>query len=307
MYPNAWTLLAATIALTVTFIIAKRVNRRQAYLGRRNRLALLAGVLAGPFLLGLLALGEFAYSRNVWIWWLPQGILSGYWMSMLPLVWGILAIGVWLVAMRRSPISVEADLAPRTLLTFAPRKGIWLTAGLFTAITLVSIVAGLHSTTNRDGNFMHYELVVYGVARTHIYGWYYSVPNLVLLTLLLGLALLALSRIARPAIQTNRSEDVGTRRAMSFLVVTTVISALGFHAAHVLKFAAGTASLRAGAEIDGQQIEIWGPFAALAPILLIAGYLCEAIGFGAWGYLLWRGVLPKHVGEPRTIDTEGRR
>lgn len=194
---------------------------------------------------------------------------------------------------RRPPLgkAVDAELFPRTLLTFVPRRRLLLIVIMAGTVLLVSVVAGLNAVSAGDGKTMHYEFGIGGTARTLTYGWYDSVPSLALLTVLLGVAAIVLSQISRPAIGSNRERDIDERRRKSAIVATTVAGAVAMHASLVFVEAAGAASLSVGVLVDGQSLEVGGPFAVFTPVLVVAGIASAAYGAGAWSYLFWLGTL----------------
>lgn len=284
------TIPAAVIAISTAGVLVHRSRSTRPPLGKLSRLVVLAGVLTWPIIIGVIALGEFSYSRNVWIWWLPQGIRHTPWFYSMPLIWGIIAVAFWFFAAAPTEKAVDAELFPRTLLTFVPRRRSIIIAIMIGLVLLVSVVAGLNAVSTGDGKTMQYEFGLDGTARTLTYGWYSSVPSLALLAVLLGVALFVMSKISRPAIGPNRERDIEERRYKSAIVATTVAGSVAMHASLVFMEAAGAASLRAGVLVGGQSIEVGGPFAVFAPMLVVAGILSSAYGVGAWSYLMWLGI-----------------
>ncbi|MBH0130182.1 hypothetical protein [Salinibacterium sp. NK8237] len=215
------------------------------------------------------------------------------WVLEMSILWA-LAIGILAVALLAIPIGAHtprghASLTRRTPFSFGPR---WWFAGISTivgTIVTVSVLAGLASEPDEEGLWRNYTVdagssISFG---TRIYGWYYSVPALILLAALIAVTIVALWLIARPSLSTNHDDDVRMRNLRTRNVVAIASGALLIHLGSIFTSLSNTALLRGGAAIGDSGWGSWTtPFAAMQPALLHVG-----LGIGALGYALWFGVL----------------
>ncbi len=211
-----------------------------------------------------------------------------------PLVVGLFSIVLLLFVPRAKSFDTGADLTPKSIASFT-RPGAFITIGrLPAAAVAVAIAAGRMATTDGDGSSRIYAIESGGLGgATEIYGWYYSLPSLITLGMLLLLALIALWRIARPPLGTNPTVDTAIRRYRSGVVSASVIAAILLHLGYVGVFLAGTASLTVGGIVgDGRAwVNIWPTFAALEATLRTTGLILQLAGISVWAYLFWRAVL----------------
>lgn len=215
------------------------------------------------------------------------------WVFEMRVLWA-LAIGILAVALLAIPIGAHtprghASLTRRTPFSFGLR---WWFAGVTTivgTIVTISVLAGMASEPDEEGLWRNYTVdagssISFG---TRIYGWYYSVPALMLLAALIAVTIVALWLIARPSLSTNPDDDVRMRHLRTRNILAIASGALLVHLGSIFTSLSNTASLRGGAAIGENGWGSWTtPFAAMQPALLYVG-----LGIGALGYALWFGVL----------------
>lgn len=205
----------------------------------------------------------------------------------VPLVAGLLAVPLALLPSARRQDEASAVLARRTLLTFAPRGGL-VTFGAVVAVVLaLTLAAGMASRPDAEGRWREYWVDV-GVMSmgTEIYGWYYSVPALVLLAALLVLVAVALAVIARPPLAADVAADTATRRWRARHVLTLATGAVLLHLSRILSSLSGTASMEGGTSTTDGWMIAYGRFAGLEGPLLAASQMAGAVGWACWFLVL---------------------
>lgn len=293
----------------------------------------------GPALLGLLAalvVWAVARSRSSWPavsgtvrWWTLAGVLLavGLVLALLlrvtpvvnfslrspatllmtsvtaPLVAGLIAVVVLMVPVVRRSGDGSAELHRRTLTSFGRRWWFLALAGVVVLIVLVTVWAGLASVPDDRGRYTMYWIDTGpggGSMGSTIYGWYYSRPALVLVTLLVAATLVVVGLISRPPPAPDRENDVAVRRWRTRNVLAVATGAVLLHLARVVDSLAGTAGIHWGTQTDQGWFTGGTPFAALEGPLRVAADALEA---GAW--FLWFSVLLMAVARPRgTRDDE---
>ncbi|PPF70981.1 hypothetical protein C5E16_01660 [Clavibacter michiganensis] len=203
----------------------------------------------------------------------------------IPLLLGVAALVLAAFPVENRKGTGSADLAPRTAMSFV--RGRWLVApALVLAILLVATVtAGVASRPDATtGRYTAYFVSLGGERSmgTSIYGWFYSVPCLVLVGLLLAIATLDLFLISRPALDHDRDRDVNARTSRARNVIFIGTGALLVHLGLVLTSLAGASSLQSQLSTLEGDVTVWTSFAALQPLLRIASYASAAIGFALW-------------------------
>ncbi|MBH0109948.1 hypothetical protein I6E81_07195 [Salinibacterium sp. NG22] len=229
------------------------------------------------------------------------------WVFEMRVLWA-LGIGILAVALLAIPIGAHtprghASLTRRTPFSFGHR---WWFAGITTivgTIVTVSILAGLASEPDEDGLWRNYTVdagssISFG---TRIYGWYYSVPALILLAALIAVTIIVLWLIARPSLSTDHDDDVRMRHLRTWNILAIASGTLLIHLGSIFTSLSNTAMLRGGAAIGESGWGSWTtPFAAMQPALLYVG-----LGIAALGYALWFGVLLSAVFMRRTSTGTG--
>ncbi|GAP61480.1 hypothetical protein AHiyo1_51850 [Arthrobacter sp. Hiyo1] len=163
---------------------------------------------------------------------------------LIPLAAGLVALAVLCVPGRRNPSASAAGIARRTAFTF-------LSSGWTVALTAIAVVtvalslaAGLASVPDQAGNYTMLTVQI-GTMRvgTTIYGWYYSIPAMALLMVLIGTAWAGLALVARPPLGDAREQDAAIRRTRSRNIAALTTGAIAFHLAAILGSLAGTSRL----------------------------------------------------------------
>jgi hypothetical protein len=184
---------------------------------------------------------------------------------------------------RSAKSSREVDLAPRSVRSFGSS---WWFAGLvILAVLLIStvILAGLASSADDEGRHTLVVLDAGNVqAATVFFGWAFGVPVLIGLAALLGLVLIALWRVARPAVPADpraRDLEVALRRNQARTVLAIASGATAFTLGAALLFLGRSSSLAASFPgPEGGRIELVTSFAALGTPFMILGLLLQSLG-----------------------------
>jgi hypothetical protein len=219
-----------------------------------------------------------------WIWsfspfWIPDfsgpdaDLLLTLTSLLLPLMVGTIAVILQMLPPPQSGPRGTAALTPRNLLTYAPRGWLWILGSLLALVMLVSVLAGLLSTTDDWGRHVMYEVLASNTtsAGTRIYGWWFSMRCLVALAALVATLLAGLAVLARPAV----GIDAATGAVL-----------LHFHA--VLGSLAGTSSLTLGFDSGATGwVSLGSSFAALGPVLQVASWIALTAGLTTWWYVLF--------------------
>ncbi|WP_110588298.1 hypothetical protein [Microbacterium suaedae] len=202
-----------------------------------------------------------------------------------PLVLGIgalLALAFPIEPRRRGR---TADLAPRTPMSFA--RGSWLVVPtlVLAVIASLTVVAGRASRPDpQTGRHTFYFVEPGGenLLGTTIYGWYHSLPSLVLIAVMIVVVALDLVLIARPALDADREQDARQRRIRTRNVVSVATGALLVHLGSVLSSLGDTASLRGSFATSEGGVSVWTPFAALEHVLRWGAIAAVALGIAFW-------------------------
>ncbi|NQX13499.1 hypothetical protein HQQ80_17870 [Microbacteriaceae bacterium VKM Ac-2855] len=220
-----------------------------------------------------------------------------------PLVLTFIAVALVIVPWPTRGPRGSAQLAPRTVTTFA-QKG-WLRTAAVTVMTLLAVTAfaGLISSPDEAGRYVMYEVKVSSnsSASTTTYGWWFAVPCLIAIAAIVALAALALFSISRPSLSIDEGKDVETRTLRTRNVLAITSGGLLIHLGAVLSSLYGTSRLRTGFEGGSVGwVELGTSFAAIGPVLLVASYASVILGTGMWWYTL---VSTAAVRLPRTRES----
>ncbi|WP_043669333.1 hypothetical protein [Clavibacter michiganensis] len=218
---------------------------------------------------------------------LPGGVWEWYSDFRYAIPLGLGVVGLVLVAFPVEARTGEgtADLAPRTALSFV--RGRWLIAPavILGLLLIATITAGVISVPDGEtGRYTMYSVDLGGERSmgTSIYGWFYSVPCLILLGVVIASAMLDLVLISRPALARDRDRDVQVRAGRARNVLRIVTGALLVHLGLVLGSLAGAASMRSQLTTPEGDVTVWTSFAALRPLLLGSADIATALGFALW-------------------------
>ena len=267
---------------------------------RRSRVALSgAAQWATAVVLLFVLAAEIAYGAwGAFPSWIPDFGEETYLVMLLasflvPLVLTGLALLVLMAQVPSSHQRGPAELAPRTLATFASRLWMISAVSVTGAVLIVTVFAGLASSVDEQGRYL-----IYGVAAssstsasTNIYGWWFSAPSLITIAVLLALTFIAILLLTRPPLSVNRDRDVEVRKVRVRNVLSVFTGGLLMHLGAVLMSLYGTSTLRlrfpAGAS---GQVELGTSFAAIGPGLLIASYVVTVLGYASWWSVLLSAV-----------------
>lgn len=206
----------------------------------------------------------------------------------LPLVLALVMVLALAWPTRRPITRGTADLAPRTVATFTRPR--WL-GGLaaVTAVTVTAAVtAGFASQPDEAGRYVEYwvEVARETAVGTTIYGWYFSLPCLLLVLVLLLATIAVLRSISQPSLGLDRELEGLRRRHRARNVLAAASGGMLLHLAAVLGSLGGTAALggRFSAGTLGS-VTVGTPFAALGPALTGAGFIAACLGFALWWFV----------------------
>jgi len=183
----------------------------------------------------------------------------------------------------------SAELAPRTLVSFASRSWLVSAAAVTVGVIIVSILAGLASSPDDSGRYVMYGVEVSNdtSARTTIYGWWFSLPCLVLIVIIVAIALIELAVISSPPLAVDRDDDIARRTARTRTVLAVSTGGLLLHLGTVFQSLQGASSLRLGVQAGpAGWVELGSSFAAIGPVLLVASYISVILGFAMWWSVL---------------------
>ncbi|WP_159500546.1 hypothetical protein [Microbacterium sp. 18062] len=222
---------------------------------------------------------------------------AGY---LAPLVLSAVALLFLVVPVPTSGPPGSAALAPRTVLTFASRRWLAATAGAVVAIVAIALLAGLGSSPDQAGRYVLYEVRPSSntSASTTIYGWWFSLPSLIAVAIVVAIALLGMVVISRPALAADAQHDTAIRKARVRNILAVSTGGILLHLGTVLRSLYGASTLRAGFPA-GQAgwVELGTSFAAIGPALLVTSFVTGILGIAMWWYVLL-SVLPVRTRQP---------
>jgi hypothetical protein len=128
-----------------------------------------------------------------------------------------------------------------------------------------------------------------------IYGWYNSVPSLILIGFMIAIAILDLVLVSRPALDNNQVRDVHIRSVRTRNVLLIGTGALLVHLGLIFDSLAGTASIRSSFPTSEGLVMFWTTFAALEPVLRGASIVVTAFGFALWAVVTLSGIPSKRL------------
>jgi uncharacterized membrane protein len=209
---------------------------------------------------------------------------------LIPLLLTIVMLLFLLAPVRPARAPGAAELVPRTLLSFSSRAGTAVSASVTLAVVLVSILAGMASTPDEYGRFLQYTVHASGNTSggTTIYGWWFSVPCLAAVAVIVALVVVQLVLISRPPLSTDRDDDISIRKARVRNVLAAATGGLLLHLGTVLMSLYGTSGMRLGLQAgEAGMVSLGTPFAAIGPALHVASYISAGLGFALWWAVLF--------------------
>lgn len=243
---------------------------------------------------------------SVFPWWMPPLSDDSFIFLQLaryitPLVLCVVALVFLIVPAPIPGPSGTAALAPRTLLTFASRAWLGVAASLIVGVVALSALAGMASSADESGRHVVYEVQTSSTssASTTIYGWWFSIPCLILIAALAAIALLGLIVISRPALAVDSQTDSATRAARVRNILSVSTGGLLLHLSVVLQSLYATSSLRVGMTAGpAGWVDIGTSFAAIGPVLQIVALIAFVLGMAMWWSTLL-SVLPSRNRQTR--------
>ncbi|MDR2320461.1 MAG: hypothetical protein LBE60_02305 [Microbacterium sp.] len=265
-------------------LIARLLWRRA--LPRHGRAAMMATMLAGA-----VPVIAFLVVRTV-IWWVSPATSVGdayqleRFRAVLPLALGSLAVLLLAVRLPRGTRAGSAEIAPRTLRAFL--SGWWIAGVLAVGALVLALTVALGAPSRPDGAGRYtqrWEAIGTNGARSGFgtYGWYYSVPAMVALALLLVVTAIAWWSVPRPAWDAPVDEDTALRRLRAANIGRAALGALLVHLGFVLSRLHGAASTASELLSPHEgTITIPSPLAAMEPVFAWASPVAETIGLAMW-------------------------
>lgn len=259
--------------------------------GTNRAIAVVAGLvpllgLAAQQLVGMPLFLPFDVPAAVMAWYMDYRFT-------LPLLLGILGLALLAFPVHPRAGRGTAELSPRTPTSFGRRWWFVVPLVLVAFIVLITVIAGTASSPEpTTGRYAAYYVDIGGQGSMggSIYGWFYSVPCLVLLAILLAVALLDVVLISRPALDADHDRDVHVRTARTRNVLTVLCGALLVHLGLILESLAGTASMRGQFTAAGGTVTSWTTFAALEPVFFGASVVALALGVALWATVVLSAV-----------------
>jgi hypothetical protein len=219
-----------------------------------------------------------------------------------PLVLGILGLVIVALPVRARSVRGTAELAPRTPWSYA--KGSWFItpAVVLALIVTFTVAAGAASQPEEaTGRYTVYWVDLGGerAMGTSIYGWFYSIPCLILIGVMIVIASIDLVLIARPALDPDHERDAHVRTVRTRNVVLIATGALLVHLGLIFGSLAATASVRSSFSTSDGSVAFWTPFAALQPTLVGASSVAAGLGFMLWAAVAV-SAIPTRRRQPNT-------
>lgn len=219
-----------------------------------------------------------------------------------PLVIGVLAVALLIIPAPAPGPSGTAALAPRTFMTFT--SGAWLVTALGVAAVAVAaaVFAGLASSPDENGRHTMFtvQMTAENSAGVSIYGWWFSVPCLVLIAAIAVSTLVAHIVISRPALHADARHDTDTRSARIRNILAVGTGTLLIHLSVVLQSLADSSSMSAGFSVGrAGWVEFGTSFAAIGPALSWASLISIVVGMTMWWWVLL-STLPIRAHQPST-------
>lgn len=280
-----WTLLWPSLASIMLAVAAWSAIRRGSgpVLVGRVRVAALAGVAVV-----LTAAYPFLGAAPLWID-VPEGMWSTLFGARftLPLLLGLMAMVLVSVPRPRPATPSEALLAPRTWRSFLST---WWLAALLGVLALVlglTLAAGMASQPNEAGEYVEYWVDFgSGAIGATIYGWHYSLVPLARCVLLCAATWWALSRIARPPLDTIHTTDASDRRLRSANAARLALGALLLlHMEAILHSLASTSRMTGFfSASDNMTFSAGTPFSALTGMLDVVALVAGVLGLTLWAF-----------------------
>ena len=216
----------------------------------------------------------------------------------VPLALGTLGMVLLAFPVRARSGRGSAELTPRTPVSFA--RGWWFVtpAVVLVLILIFTVTAGAASQPDPETGHYTMYFVDLGGERgmgTSIYGWFYSVPSLIMIAIMIAIAIVNLALVARPALNGNHERDVRIRTIRTRNVLAVATGALLLHLGLIFSSLAGTSSVRSSFSAGDGTVAFWTNFAALEPVLRGASVISVVFGFAFWAAVALSAIPPRRV------------
>ncbi|XBH21336.1 hypothetical protein V5R04_14160 [Jonesiaceae bacterium BS-20] len=286
----------AGLIIALIFVLLQR-NKRVELPKQVRLLTVLSQLVATSFYI-------IAYATRSWPGWqLPLPIPSDpdghlYYQAfvhMLPLSLTIVVLVFLILPIPTAGPPGSAALAPRGFQTFTSRRWITTPGVLILGSTLIAFIAGLASSPDEQGRYVAYFLRASEVsgAGTGIYGWWFSVPSLLLMGGLVVVAFLGVSVISRPALASDTEADSKMRTIRIRNILTVCSGGLLLHLATVFSSLAGTSALKAWFNTGDQTFTYAASFSSLGQVLRAGALTCLVLGLACWWAVLVSALTAK--------------
>lgn len=230
----------------------------------------------------------------------PQAVLE-WWRGVqfiLPLILGALGLVILALTQIGPRGGGVANVARRTPWMFLPRT-MALTLAILVALAVAfALATGVASEPGPQGLYRMYtvDAGTVGMSFSDFYGWYYSVPAMVALAVVLIFVIAHALMIARPPLASGReqAEDVAARRRRLRNALLIAAGAILFHLWSVFNELAGVASSSGMVSPTDTSVFFFAPsFAALEPALSVAALCAYGLGIASWAGVVL-SAIPAH-------------
>ncbi|MEI3844272.1 MULTISPECIES: hypothetical protein [unclassified Microbacterium] len=209
--------------------------------------------------------------------------------AIAPLVMGTLGVMGLSIPAERRPRARAATVARRTVSVFLSRGWPLAITGIGALVLILSLAAGSVSRPDAEGRSVEFALPIGpgGEARTTIYGWYFSVPALIVTGLLLVVTAIAWHALTRFPWGEDIALDTAVRRTRAANIGRATTGALLIHLSFITRSLAGTASISGRFESGPWIVP---SFAAMGPALSVASLIALIGGLALWAVVAFTAI-----------------
>lgn len=267
--------VALVVALGVRFVLMRRTPPLE------RRVVIATAAAGGAAVLVFIVVHAFGT-------WAPFPVGDGaQWQRaryVAPLVIGILLVGALMIPGHRPREAGVADVARRTTTSFLAWRWVVTVAVTAAVIVAISLAAGAASVPDEADRYLAF-IVHIGTAAigSGTYGWYFSVPALSVMIVLIAVTVVAWMLVPRPAWSDDVEHDRAVRRLRCANIGRAASGALLVHLSAVLGSLAGTALLSGGVNTtEAGFVFVHTPFAAIEPLLQWSSWIALIGGLACW-------------------------